>query len=99
VIAAGERSRPAVEDLLGAGAVLAALDPAAAISPPCCSPDAAAARAAFVAARPRLSEVVASCDSARELVGRGLADDVSEATALDASTAVPLLQDGAFVLQ
>jgi 2-phosphosulfolactate phosphatase len=97
VIAAGESGRPAAEDLLGAGAVLAALDPAAAVSAPCCSPDAAAARAAFVAARPRLGEVIASCDSALELVGRGLGDDVAEAAALDASTAVPLLHDGAFV--
>ena len=96
VIAAGERGRPAVEDLLGAGAVLTALDPSAAVSPPCCSPDAAAARAAFVAARPRLAEVLAACESARELAGQGLADDVTEAAALDATPAVPLLRDGAF---
>ncbi len=50
VIAAGERwndasgpLRPALEDLLGAGAVLAALDPSAAVAGPRCSPEAAAA--------------------------------------------------------
>jgi 2-phosphosulfolactate phosphatase len=97
VIAAGENGRPAVEDLLGAGGVLAALDPAGAISAPCCSPDAAAALAAFVAARPRLGEVMAACDSARELVGRGLGEDVADAAALDVGTAVPLFHDGAFI--
>src|SRR4051812_8390669 len=68
IIAAGERwhgatgpLRPCVEDLLGAGAVLAALDPAASISSPGCSPEAAAARAAFVAARPRLADALAGC--------------------------------------
>ncbi|HEY1282756.1 MAG TPA: 2-phosphosulfolactate phosphatase [Acidimicrobiales bacterium] len=97
VVAAGEEGRPAVEDLLGAGAVLAALDPSAAVSAPACSPDAAAARAAFVAARPRLAEVVAGCDSARELAARAFGDDVTDAAALDVSTAVPILRDGAFV--
>jgi 2-phosphosulfolactate phosphatase len=96
VIGAGEDGRPAVEDLLGAGAVLAALDPAGAISAPACSPDAAAARAAFVAARPRLGDVLAASDSARELAGRGLGDDVAEAAALDVTPAVPILRDGAF---
>jgi 2-phosphosulfolactate phosphatase len=97
VIAAGENGRPAVEDVLGAGAVLAALDPAASISAPCCSPDAAAARAAFVAARPRLADVLSECDSGRELAARGQADDITEAAALDVSGVVPVLRDGAFV--
>ncbi|MFN8023641.1 MAG: 2-phosphosulfolactate phosphatase [Acidimicrobiales bacterium] len=104
VIAAGERwhgatgpLRPAVEDLLGAGAVLAALDPAAAISAPCCSPEAAAARAAFVAARPRLHDVVAASASGRELAGRGWDDDVAAAAALDVTDVVARLVDDAFV--
>lgn len=104
VIAAGERwrgstgpLRPAVEDLLGAGAVLAALDPAAAVSAPCCSPEAAAARAAFVAARPRLYEVVAGSASGRELLARGWHDDVSTSAALDVTDVVARLVDDAFV--
>jgi 2-phosphosulfolactate phosphatase len=102
VVAAGEQSerggwRAAVEDLLGAGAVLTALDPAASISAPGCSPEAAAARAAFVAARPRLAEALAGCESGRELAARGLGDDVSAAAQLDVSTAVPVLREGVFV--
>lgn len=104
LIAAGERwhgasgpLRAAVEDLLGAGAILAALDPAASISSPGCSPEAAAARAAFVAARPRLYESLAACASGRELIQRGWADDIATAAALDVTTAVPLLTADGFV--
>jgi 2-phosphosulfolactate phosphatase len=102
VVAAGEQSedggwRAAVEDLLGAGAVLTALDPAASISAPGCSPEAAAARAAFVAARPRLDEALAGCESGRELIARGFGDDVSAAAQLDVATAVPVLREGVFV--
>jgi 2-phosphosulfolactate phosphatase len=103
VIAAGERwgaddgtLRPAVEDLLGAGAILAALDPSAAVSPPCCSPEAAAARAAFAAARPRLYEALTESASGRELLARGWEDDVATAAALDVSTAVCRLDEGEF---
>ncbi len=95
VIAAGERwgvdggpLRPAVEDLLGAGAVLAALDPSASVSRPRCSPEAAAARAAFVGARPRLYEAISTCASGLELIARGWEDDVAASAALDVSTMV-----------
>ncbi len=90
VISAGERwgsgqLRPAVEDQLGAGAVLAALDPSGAVSAPGCSPEAAAARSAFVAARPRLYETLTSCASGRELIARGWEDDIAAAAAHDVS--------------
>jgi 2-phosphosulfolactate phosphatase len=95
LIAAGERwpadgapLRPAVEDLLGAGAVLAALDPSASVSHPRCSPEAAAARAAFVGARPRLYDAISNCASGRELVSRGWEDDVATAAAHDVSPMV-----------
>jgi 2-phosphosulfolactate phosphatase len=104
VIAAGERwhgvtgpIRPAVEDLLGAGAVLTALDPAAAVSAPACSPEAAGARAAFVAARPRLFDAIAGSGSGRELIDRGWADDVATCAALDATDHAARLVDDAFV--
>jgi 2-phosphosulfolactate phosphatase len=104
VIAAGERwngatgpLRPAVEDALGAGAILATLDPAAAITAPCCSPEAAAARAAFVAARPRLYESLAASGSGRELLGRGWQDDVATCAAFDVTRTAALLVDDAFV--
>jgi 2-phosphosulfolactate phosphatase len=104
VIAAGERwhgatgpIRPAVEDLLGAGAVLAALDPSAAFGAPCCSPEAAAARAAFLAARPRLYETLSECASGRELLERGWADDVAACAALDVTDFAARLVEDAFV--
>ncbi len=104
VIAAGERwrgatgpLRPCVEDLLGAGAVLAALDPAASISRPGCSPEAAAARAAFVAARPRLVETLLACASGTELAARGWSDDVVTAAMHDATAVVPRLTTAGFV--
>jgi 2-phosphosulfolactate phosphatase len=103
VIAAGERwgtasgpVRPALEDLLGAGAVLAALDPSAAVSDPRCSPEAAAARAAFVDAKPTLTETLVSCASGRELVARGWLDDVGASARLDASDRAAQLVDDAF---
>jgi 2-phosphosulfolactate phosphatase len=102
VIAGGERTadgvwRPAVEDLLGAGAVLAALDPAGAVGAPRCSPEAAAARAAFVAARPLLADALLDCTSGRELVAIGFADDVHTSAALDVTDLAAQLVDGAFV--
>lgn len=101
-VAAGERwpdgtLRPAVEDLLGAGAVLAALDPAGAVSAPCCSPDAAAARAAFVAARPLVGEHVAASTSGRRLVDLNFGDDVHTSSALDVTDRAAQLVDGEFV--
>ena len=104
VLAAGERwhgttgpLRPAVEDLLGAGAILAALDPSNSISGPRCSPEAAAARAAFVAARPLLHASLEDSASGRELLARGWADDVATAAAYDVATVAPVLIDGEFV--
>jgi 2-phosphosulfolactate phosphatase len=77
--------------------VLAALDPAASVSAPGCSPEAQAARAAFVAARPRLAEVLADTASGRELRRRGRHDDVAMAAQLDVAGVVPLLRDGELV--
>jgi 2-phosphosulfolactate phosphatase len=95
VIACGERwpdgaLRPALEDLLGAGAVLSAL-------PGAHSPEAQAATAAWHAARDRVPEVVAACSSGREQTVRGWSDDLHDAVQVDASPAVPLLLDGAFL--
>lgn len=104
VIAAGERwstsdgpLRPALEDLIGAGAVLAALDPSAAASTPHCSPDASAARAAFIDAKTDLEARLVACASGRELVRRGWTDDVRTASELDATRLAAQFVDGAFV--
>jgi 2-phosphosulfolactate phosphatase len=100
VIAAGERwveagaltgsLRPAVEDLAGAGAILAALSP----SKP--SPEAVAAMAAFRAVSDDLDSVIKGCGSGRELAERGFAGDLDLAAELDASSSAPSLFDGAF---
>ncbi|WP_330347557.1 2-phosphosulfolactate phosphatase [Streptomyces sp. NBC_00582] len=97
VVAAGERwpdggLRPALEDLLGAGAIIAELR-AQGAGP--LSPEAAAARAAFVGT-PDVADTVAGCASGRELAGGGFPGDVAIATELDASCVVPVLTDGAF---
>jgi 2-phosphosulfolactate phosphatase len=98
IIPAGEQwaagtLRPAVEDLLGAGAIVAALSGLSVRF----SPEASAAAAAFRAAAPNLLETLLTSTSGRELVDRGFADDVRMAAQVDADDAVPELAEGAFV--
>lgn len=98
VIAAGERwpdgsLRPALEDLLGAGALLSALAELADYS---LSPEADAAVATFRGTA-SVPDAVRRCASGRELAQDGFAADVEMAVELDVSTAVPVLTDGAFV--
>lgn len=96
-IAAGERwehdadsLRPAVEDLLGAGAILTALRPAAP------SPEARAAMAAFQATKPDLRAHLFGCSSGRELIQKGFSRDVEIAAEHDVSHSVPILRGRAF---
>jgi 2-phosphosulfolactate phosphatase len=95
VLAAGERwpddqgLRFSVEDLIGAGAIITAIDLAA-------SPEARAARAAFEAARGDLAAVLSDSGSGRELIAGGFADDVRHAARLDVTTVIPRLTDGRF---
>lgn len=101
VIAAGERwshdgsLRPALEDHLGAGAILASLRHAGYVDR--LSPEAEAAASLFDASTTSLSRLLHECVSGRELAGQGFADDVAVAADLDAVTTVPMLVDGAFV--
>ncbi|MFF4275221.1 2-phosphosulfolactate phosphatase [Streptomyces sp. NPDC001536] len=97
VIGAGERwpdgsLRPALEDLLGAGAVITAL---AAQGADALSPEAAAARSCFTGT-PDVAAAVTACSSGLELSRGGFSDDVTIAVELDATTIVPVLTDGAF---
>jgi 2-phosphosulfolactate phosphatase len=100
LIAAGERwaeddsLRPALEDQLGASAVLAALGGLG--HGDRMSPEAAAAADLFRAGRDRLLEWMRDCVSGRELMDRGFSADVDVAAELDASDVVPVLHDGWF---
>lgn len=94
VIPAGERweddsLRPAIEDWLGAGAIISALGLA-------CSPEAELAKRAFEAAGPDLGHLVRTAMSGQELIGRGYEGDVEMAIDLDVSDGAPLLVDGAY---
>lgn len=95
VIPAGERwpaggaLRPAAEDLIGAGAIIAHL-------PGRLSPEAKLALAAFRAVADDLPAFLAACSSGREHAARGTAADVALAARLDASQAVPRLLNGAY---
>jgi 2-phosphosulfolactate phosphatase len=100
VVPSGERwpdgsLRPAVEDLWGAGAVLAALVDAGG-SGLGLSTEARFAEAAWRAVAGRLPEELAACASGRELVDAGYADEVAVATEVDSSEVVPVLEDGAY---
>ncbi|WP_336646672.1 2-phosphosulfolactate phosphatase [Microbacterium sp. USHLN186] len=111
VIAAGEVAaagelRFAVEDQLGAGAVIAALS---GLGIDHSSPEAAAAAESFRALRRGLRHMLIGSGSGRELVdgvastARMAADGIrpattAEAAELDAIDAVPVLRDGRFAL-
>lgn len=94
VIAAGERwpdgtLRPALEDWLGAGAVIAALNGGK-------SPEAQAAERAFQLFQSEMDSVISQIASGLELIGKGFPQDVALAGALNVSSAAPRLLDGAY---
>jgi 2-phosphosulfolactate phosphatase len=99
VVPAGERwpdgsLRPAVEDLWGAGAVLAALEDLGAKN---LSPEARMAAAAYRSVEADLDTALYECTGGRELAGFGFADDVAVAAELDSSSCVPMLDVDHFV--
>lgn len=59
--------RPAIEDFIGAGAILSPFDPAE------LSPDAKMVAGAYKQVARHVSATVAECSSGRELVAKGLA--------------------------
>ena len=98
VVAAGERwsdgsLRPAVEDLWGAGAVLAALVD---LGHGDLSPEARVAEQAFRAVVGSLETELMACASGRELVDAGFRADVQVAADLDVGNVVPVLRGRAF---
>jgi 2-phosphosulfolactate phosphatase len=95
VIAAGEmwatgELRPSLEDLLGAGAVIASL-------PGSRSPEADLAAAAFAHFRKDLPGALRQSSSGKDLIERGFAVDVDLAAELNVSSNVPRLVNRAFV--
>jgi 2-phosphosulfolactate phosphatase len=94
VVPAGERwpdgsLRPAIEDWLGAGAIIRYLSGTR-------SPEALLAERAFVQSEAGLSPLITGCVSGRELIERGFASDVELAAAWNESDCAPLLRDGAY---
>jgi 2-phosphosulfolactate phosphatase len=96
VLAAGERwRRPnedgelrfAVEDYLGAGAILSGLP--ASLSR---SPKARICQGAFLAARDDLAQIVSESGSGRELCAAGYPQDVEHGARLDVYDAVPVME-------
>ena len=95
VIPAGEQwresgLRPCLEDLIGAGSVLAEL-------PGTSSPEAEMAIATFAHFRQNLGGALLRCSSGKELVERGFALDVGLAAEYAVSDIVPMLTRGQFI--
>jgi 2-phosphosulfolactate phosphatase len=98
VVAAGERwpdetLRPAVEDLWGAGAVIAALE---GLGVSGLSPEGQAAAAAWRVIEAAPATALASCVSGAELIDSGFGVDVVIAGELDTSECVPVFREGRF---
>ena len=101
VIACGERTadepgaplRFAVEDLLGAGAIIDALSD---LGIDHSSPDAAVAGEAFRSLRGAMRHLLTASGSGRELDAADRRDEVLPAAAVDAASVVPVLRDGVF---
>lgn len=96
VIPCGERwrvdatLRPALEDLIGAGAVISELKGSR-------SPEACAAVWAFEGANGAMCETIKACSSGKELIERGHSQDVSIACDLGVDSLAPWLVDGAYI--
>lgn len=95
VIAGGEHwpggaLRPAIEDLLGAGAIIARL-------PGRLSAEARTAKAAYVELKNEIPATLRESLSGQELIAAGFPDDVELAAQEDVSAAVPALVEGRYV--
>jgi 2-phosphosulfolactate phosphatase len=97
VIPAGEHwtnntLRPAFEDLLGAGAIISYLTGNL-------SPESNAALAVYNNSKANLLDEIKKCSSGKELIARGLENDVYLACELNASDNIPLFTKGSYVGQ
>jgi 2-phosphosulfolactate phosphatase len=95
VIASGEKwsedgsLRPALEDFLGAGAIISHLRGSI-------SPEAASARASFWEMKSGLLSGLLNCASGKELTEMGYSEDVCLAAELDVDDCAPVLEGGAY---
>lgn len=94
VVPAGERwtdgsLRPAVEDLIGAGAILSFLEGHL-------SPEAQIAVAAYQSIQSDLGDTIRRCGSGRELIEQGFEPDVDLAIEVNISDCVPRLDGNAY---
>lgn len=94
VIPAGERwpndtLRPAIEDLIGAGAIIDAIGFDG-------EPEAVVSRHAFLSAKPHLEATLRTSRSGVELIEREHAMDVDIAAELNVSHCAPVLRNGAY---
>ncbi|WHZ04063.1 2-phosphosulfolactate phosphatase [Neobacillus sp. YX16] len=82
--------RPAIEDYLGAGAILSYLEGEK-------SPEAEVCKGAFYHAEPKLNELIWDCGSGRELREKGFGADVKHCSQLNTYQTVPFLRNNHFV--
>jgi 2-phosphosulfolactate phosphatase len=96
VIPAGERwddsdaLRPAIEDLVGAGAVICHLAGSL-------SPEARLAVNAFTCFKEDLFAGLGQCSSGKELIAKGFQEDVLLASELDVDPCAPRYSEGAYI--
>lgn len=94
VIPAGEKwpdgnLRPAIEDLIGAGAIISHLSGKH-------SPEAEIAVATFTSVQSHLLQTLQQCGSGREIIDIGFGSDIDLAVALNQSNCAPMLRDGVY---
>ena len=95
VVCSGSENTFALEDAIGAGALVDAL---LNLAPEIELRDGArAATLLYRSVAPRLEEAVASADHAQALAAKGFAGDVTQCAQLDVLDVVPILRDGIFV--
>lgn len=82
--------RPAIEDYLGAGAIMEKLQGSKSVEAQLCM-------SAFQYAKSNINEFIWDCGSGRELRERGFVEDVTHSAAIDVLQVVPTLQNGRFV--
>lgn len=95
VVPAGERwldgsLRPAFEDLIGAGAIIAHLQGQL-------SPEAQAAVATYRSVQSNVLDSIRNCSSGKELIEKGFERDVELAAEINVSNCVPKLLNNAYV--